>query len=154
MNCPAARSRRSAVCRAQPSPETSATQHRTVRLNGPRPDGSRIALPTLRSERLGLVGRPDQLVRVDGHPIPVEHKPRAWRVHDTHVMQIAAECLLISEVYGVRPAYSLPVLANGRQHRVAVTRQFEERPLQMLARMQDLLEPNQDLGSQWLGGWF
>jgi hypothetical protein len=29
-------------------------------------DDSRIGLPTLRSERLRLVGRPDQLVRIGG----------------------------------------------------------------------------------------
>jgi hypothetical protein len=62
---------------------------------------SRIGSHILRSERLRLVGRADQLVRIDGQLIPVEQRPRAWRVHDSHVMQFAAECTLVSEVYGV-----------------------------------------------------
>src|SRR5579859_5139866 len=51
-------------------------------------DDSRIGSPTLRSERLRLVGRPDQLVRIGGQLIPVEQKPRAWRVHDSYVLQV------------------------------------------------------------------
>jgi hypothetical protein len=35
-------------------------------------DDSRIGSPTLRSARLGLVGRPDQLVRIARSVIPVE----------------------------------------------------------------------------------
>ncbi len=34
-------------------------------------DNSEIGSPTLRSDRLGLVGRPDHLVRIDGTIIPV-----------------------------------------------------------------------------------
>jgi hypothetical protein len=34
-------------------------------------DDTRIGSPTLRSERLGLVGRPDRLVRIRGQLIPV-----------------------------------------------------------------------------------
>lgn len=115
-------------------------------------DDSRIGSPTLRSDRLRLVGRPDQLVRIGGQLIPVEQKPRAWRVHDSHVLQVAAECLLVSEVYGVRPPYELLVLANGRQHRVPFTRELEERLLQTLARMNGLLERNQEPGPRWLAG--
>ena len=115
-------------------------------------DDSRIGSPTLRSERLRLVGRPDQLVRIGGQLIPVEQKPRAWRVHDSHVLQLAAECFLVTEVYGVRPPYGLLVLANGRQHRVPFTRELEERLLQTVARMNGLLETNREPGPRWLGG--
>jgi CRISPR/Cas system-associated exonuclease Cas4 (RecB family) len=115
-------------------------------------DDSHISLPTLRSERLGLVGRPVQLVRIDGCLIPVEQKPRAWRVHDSHVMQLAAECLLVSEVYGVRPPYGLLVLANGERRRIPFTRELEQRLLQTLTRMNALIESNQEPGPRWLGG--
>jgi CRISPR-associated exonuclease Cas4 len=115
-------------------------------------DDSRIGSPTLRSERLKLVGRPDQLVRIGGRLIPVEQKPQAWPVHDSHVLQVAAECLLVSEVYGVRPPYGLLVLANGRQHRIPFTRQLEQQLLQTLARMNALLEANHKPGPRWLGG--
>jgi CRISPR-associated exonuclease Cas4 len=115
-------------------------------------DDSRVGSPTLRSERLRLVGRPDQLVRISGQLIPVEQKPRAKRVHDSHVLQVAAECLLVSEAYGVRPPYGLLVLANGRQHRVPFTRELEQRLLQMLARMNRLVATNHEPGPRWMGG--
>src|SRR5687768_16125792 len=68
-------------------------------------DDARLPVPTLRSDRLGLVGRPDHLVRSRGYVIPVEQKPSARRVHDSHVLQLAAQCLLVQERYGVRPPY-------------------------------------------------
>ena len=114
-------------------------------------DDSRIGSPTLHSKRFRLVGRPDQLVRIGGQVIPVEQKPRAWRVHDSHVLQVAAECLLVSEVYGIRPAYGVLALANGRQHRVAFTPELEQRLLRTLARMHELLESSQQPGPRWLG---
>jgi len=67
-------------------------------------DDSEIGSPTLRSDRLGLVGRPDHLVRIDGKITPVEQKPCARRVHHSHVMRRAAQCLLVTDVYGVRPS--------------------------------------------------
>jgi CRISPR/Cas system-associated exonuclease Cas4 (RecB family) len=114
-------------------------------------DDSRIGSPTLRAERLRLVGRPDQLVSIGRQVIPVEQKPRARRVQDSHVLQVAAGCLLVSEVYGVRPAFGVLVLANGRQHRVAFTPDLEQRLLQTLARMHALLDSNQQPRPRWLG---
>ena len=115
-------------------------------------DDSHIGSPTLRSERLGLAGRPDHLVRIGGQLIPVEQKPRATRVHDSHVMQVAAQCLLVSEVYGARPQFGLLVLANGRQHRVAFTRELENRLLDTLDRMNAVLENSQEPGPRWMSG--
>jgi hypothetical protein len=40
-------------------------------------DDSIIRAPTMRSERLGLVGRCDHLLRVAGAYVPVEQKPGA-----------------------------------------------------------------------------
>jgi len=62
-------------------------------------DDSAVGAPTLRSTRYGLVGRPDQLVRVGRILIPVEQKPSARRIHQSHVLQLAAQCLLVHEVY-------------------------------------------------------
>jgi hypothetical protein len=58
-------------------------------------------MPMLRSDRYGLVGRPDQLVRVGRAFVPVEQKPNARRLQPSHVLQLAAQCLLVQEVYGV-----------------------------------------------------
>src|SRR5207302_361498 len=74
-------------------------------------DDSRLEVPTLRSSRLGLVGRPDHLLRSGDALIPVEQKPSARRVQPSHVMQIAAQCLLVEETYGVRPPFGIVVLA-------------------------------------------
>jgi hypothetical protein len=54
-------------------------------------DDSHIGSPTLRSERLGLAGRPDHLVRIGGQLIPVEQKPRATRVHDSRALVMAVQ---------------------------------------------------------------
>ena len=78
-------------------------------------DDSALGAPTLRSERLGLVGRCDQLLELDGAYVPVEHKPRARRLQPSHILQVGALCLLVREVYGVRPPYGVVVLADGRR---------------------------------------
>ena len=82
----------------------------------------------------------------------MEQKPRAWRVHDSHVLQVAAECLLVSEVYGVRPPYGLLVLANGIQHRVPFTCELEQRLLRTLDTTHGLLDTSEEPGPRWLGG--
>jgi CRISPR/Cas system-associated exonuclease Cas4 (RecB family) len=67
-------------------------------------------------------------------------------------MQVAAQCMLVSEVYGVRPPFGLLVLANGRQHRVAFTRELEVRLLGTLDRMNAVLENSQEPGPRWMSG--
>ena len=114
-------------------------------------DDSEIGVPTLRSDRLGLVGRPDHLVRIDRKIIPVEQKPGARRVHDSHVMQLAAQCMLVTDVYGVRPPYGLLVLANGVQQQVPFTRALEKRVLETMARMRVVLEAGTQPGPRWTG---
>ena len=84
-------------------------------------DDSRRAASTLKSRRLGLVGRPDHLLRSNGVLIPVEQKPSARKLHASHILQVAAQCLLIEEIYKVRPPYGVVVLAGGVQERVAFT---------------------------------
>jgi CRISPR-associated exonuclease Cas4 len=114
-------------------------------------DDSVIGSPTLRSDQLGLVGGPDHLVRVGRHVVPVEQKPRARRVHQSHMMQLAAECLLVEQTYGVRPPYGMLVLAGGVRRRVPFTRDLEERLLETVDRMHSLLESGVEPGPRWLG---
>jgi CRISPR-associated protein Cas4 len=114
-------------------------------------DDSEIGSPTLRSDRLGLVGRPNHLVRIDRKIIPVQQKPRARRVHDSHVMQLAAQCMLVTDVYGVRPPYGLLVLANGVQQQVPFTRDLEKRVLETMARMHVVLKAGTQPGRRWMG---
>jgi CRISPR-associated exonuclease Cas4 len=102
-------------------------------------DDSSAPVPTLRSQRYGLVGRPDQLVRVGRLVIPVEHKPTARRLQPSHVLQVAAQCLLVQDVYGVRPPYGLVVLAGGTRQRVEFSPALEQRLLDTMAQMRAFL---------------
>jgi CRISPR-associated exonuclease Cas4 len=113
-------------------------------------DDSYLGAPTLRSVRYGLVGRPDQLIRAGGVVIPVEQKPRARQLQPSHVLQVAAQCLLVQEVHGVRPPYGLVVLAGGRQERVAFTRALEQRLLNTMALMRGLLRDGTEPGPRWV----
>jgi CRISPR-associated exonuclease Cas4 len=109
-----------------------------------------MGMPTLRSNRYGLVGRPDQLVRVGGVRIPVEHKPTARRMQQSHVLQLAAQCLLVHEIYGVRPPYGLLVLADGKQERVEFTPALERRLLDTMRQMSRLLVADAEPGPHWV----
>src|SRR5687768_6727233 len=102
-------------------------------------DDARMAMPTLRSDRVGLIGRPDHILRCGNYLIPVEQKPNARRPQPSHVLQLAAECLLVQEVFGVRPPYGLLVLAGGVQQRVPFTPALECHLLDIMARMREWL---------------
>lgn len=73
-------------------------------------EGVRQEKPLL-SRRHGLVGRPDYLVRTSEGIVPVEVKsarcPPGGRPHDSHVMQLAAYCLLVEDVLGERVPYGI-----------------------------------------------
>jgi CRISPR-associated exonuclease Cas4 len=111
-------------------------------------DGARVS-PTLRSKKLGLVGRPDHLLRSGRQLIPVEQKPRSKHVHPSHMLQVAAQCLLVEEVYGVRPAYGVLVLAGGVQEQLPFTPEIERRLRQTMTRMRTLLEDDVEPGPRW-----
>jgi CRISPR-associated exonuclease Cas4 len=97
-------------------------------------------MPMLRSDRYGLVGRPDQLVRVGRAFVPVEQKPNARRLQPSHLLQLAAQCLLVQEVYGVRPPYGVVVLAGGERQRVEFSPSLERKLLETVAEMRDYLK--------------
>ncbi len=113
-------------------------------------DDSAQGMPTLRSNRYGLVGRPDQLIRVGRMLIPVEQKPSARRMQESHVLQVAAQCLLVHEVYGVRPSHGLLVLAGGQHERVEFTPALEERLLSTMAQMRAVLRADAEPGPRWV----
>src|SRR6266542_5917074 len=87
-------------------------QRRHLGLNGGRvesADDSRLGSPTVRSEQLGLVARPDHVLDVDGMRVPVEQKPSAQRAWPSHVLQVSAQCMLLEEASGVRPTHGVLV---------------------------------------------
>lgn len=63
----------------------------------------------LRSERWGLTGKPDYLIRRGKHLIPVEVKPgrQGTRPYRSDLLQLAAYCVLVGETYGVEPPYGI-----------------------------------------------
>lgn len=74
-------------------------------------DGDDVFEPDpLYAHDIGLVGKPDYLVRgADGLIVPVELKSSVAPLepYGSHVMQLAAYCLLVEENYGIRPKYGL-----------------------------------------------
>jgi CRISPR-associated exonuclease Cas4 len=77
-----------------------------------------------------------------GALIPVEQKPKARRVHQSHILQVAAQCLLVQEVYGIRPPYGIVVLVGGLQHKVQFSPSLEARLQDTMARMRAMLGAN------------
>ncbi|MEE8198422.1 MAG: PD-(D/E)XK nuclease family protein [Thermoplasmata archaeon] len=92
--------------------------------------------PVLESRTHGLTGRPDLIVRNEGHLIPVEVKtgrvPRGPLF--SHILQVAAYCLLVEETYGSRPPYGL--LRYGETvHEIDYTEELEDLLLAKLDEM-------------------
>jgi CRISPR-associated exonuclease Cas4 len=112
-------------------------------------DDSASGSATLRSTRLGLVGRPDHVLRIGTHLIPVEQKPLSRHLQPSHRLQVAAQCLLVQEVYGVRPPYGVVVVAGGRQERVPFDAELERQLHQTMATMRGLLESDAEPGPRW-----
>jgi CRISPR-associated exonuclease Cas4 len=113
-------------------------------------DDSVLGSATLRSERLGPVGRCDHLLAVRGAYVPIEQKPSTGRLYASHMLQVGALCLLIEDVYGVRPPYGVVVLADGTQERVPFTPELEQRVLQTRAEMRNILTTGEWPGPRWV----
>jgi CRISPR-associated exonuclease Cas4 len=66
---------------------------------------------SITSERYGLTGKPDYVVRVLEGVVPVEIKsgdcPRSGRPHDSHRYQVAAYCLLLEDAFETNVPYGL-----------------------------------------------
>ena len=67
----------------------------------------------LRSRRYGLVGRPDYLVQTrDGGksfvvPVEVKSRARPAQPYASHILQLAAYCLLVEDNFDAAPPYGL-----------------------------------------------
>jgi len=84
----------------------------------------------LRSERFGLVGRPDELRRLpDGRFVPVEVKSRIAPRRGpprSHRVQVWAYCLLVEEDLGTAPPYGILRYGDGGEFRVPWNRSARE----------------------------
>jgi CRISPR-associated exonuclease Cas4 len=91
---------------------------------------------TLFSERYGLVGRPDRLVRQDGAIIPEEWKS-AKRISDGHRLQLGCYFLLIEEEFGERPPFGVVVLGDGSRVEVKNTDLLRTRVLDVAGKIRE-----------------
>ncbi|HEX7958063.1 MAG TPA: PD-(D/E)XK nuclease family protein, partial [Pyrinomonadaceae bacterium] len=101
------------------------------------PEGRKQERPLV-SRALGLTGRPDYLIEVEGGVVPVEAKstacPPGGRPYDSHLAQLAAYCLLVEDVLGRTVPYGL-VKYRDREVRVEYTPEMREHALALIEAM-------------------
>ena len=94
------------------------------------------------SQHLCLTGKPDYLVTHGEDTIPIEVKSSQApaQPYRSHILQLAAYCLLVDEYYHRRPPYGIIKYAD-RAFEVDYTAQVEDELLATLSRMRtDLAE--------------
>jgi CRISPR-associated exonuclease Cas4 len=94
---------------------------------------------TLFSPALQLAGRPDYLIEApDGGLIPVEVKsrPAPKKPLESHILQLAAYCLLVEEVYGIRPSHGI-LQYRDNAFAIDYTDELEDDLLDLLADMRE-----------------
>lgn len=98
---------------------------------------NRLEQPLTDAE-LGLTGKPDYLVEQGGSLIPVEVKSTriGQAPYDSHIYQLAAYCLLVERVLGVRPPYGILHYPN-RTFALDYTSELENAVLRQLWEMQE-----------------
>ena len=96
---------------------------------------NRLERPLFSREFL-LTGKPDYLVADEADIIPVEVKSSRApvRPYSSHVLQLAAYCLLVEECYGRRPPYGIIKYAD-RAFEVDYTTELEDELLATLECM-------------------
>jgi len=89
----------------------------------------------LRSPRLRLAGRPDELrVLRDGRWVPVEIKSRSTPRGGppaSHQVQLAAYCLLVEETTGRAPPFGVLRYGDGGEFRIEWTSELRQRILDL-----------------------
>ena len=94
-----------------------------------------------KSERYGLSGRPDYVVKVNDNLIPVEEKtgrtPRGPLF--SHILQVAAYCLLIEETSGKAPPYGV-IKYPEHEHEIEYNDDLKKVLLEKLGEMRRIME--------------
>lgn len=100
-------------------------------------EGERQERPLV-SRRHGLTGRPDYLVRTREGVVPVEAKstrrPASGAPYDSHLMQLAAYCLLVEDQLGEPVPYGVVRYRDG-EVRVRYTPELRGALLELLGEM-------------------
>ena len=108
-------------------------------------EGERQERPLV-SRRHGLTGRPDYLVRTREGVVPVEakstRKPASGVPYDSHLMQLAAYCLLVEDQLGEPVPYGV-VRYRDAEVRVEYTTQLREALLELLEEMREAREADE-----------
>ena len=95
----------------------------------------------LRSEKYGLAGRPDYMIKIKKDIIPVEVKtgrvPRGPLY--SHIMQLASYCLLIKDNYRNPPPYGLLVYGKN-QYQIDFTEELEASVIDKIAQIRKRIE--------------
>lgn len=61
----------------------------------------------LYSDKYGICGKPDYVIKERGQLVPMELKPTANKVYDSHLVQLFTYCLLVEENFGVKVNYGI-----------------------------------------------
>jgi CRISPR-associated exonuclease Cas4 len=98
----------------------------------------RMCPDALYSAAHNLRGKPDYLVQKLRYVIPVEVKSSRSpdEPYRSHILQMAAYCLLVEQEYGRRPPYGL-IHYEDRTFAVDYTRELEEELLDVIAWMRE-----------------
>ena len=98
---------------------------------------SAVAKPYF-SQRYRLTGKPDYLVDSDDGLVPVEVKhtaaPAGGQAYASHLMQLAAYCLLVEEAHGETPPYGL-IRYNNATVQIDYTQALRSRLLELLTEL-------------------
>jgi CRISPR-associated exonuclease Cas4 len=99
--------------------------------------GQKLEKPLI-SKRYGVVGRPDYLVQTDEGIIPVEIKsarlPSSGQPYDSHVMQLAAYCLLVEDLLDADIPYGI-IRYRDAEIRVEYTSELRAELLDLIDEM-------------------
>jgi len=96
---------------------------------------------SFKSEKYGLIGRPDYVIKMEDKQIPVEEKkgrtPKGPLF--SHILQIAAYCLLIEESTGKTPPYGLLKYPE-QQHEIEYNEDLKKVLLGKLREMRKIMD--------------
>jgi CRISPR-associated exonuclease Cas4 len=98
------------------------------------------------SRKYGLTGRPDYLVRTREGIVPVEAKsarrPASGVPYDSHLMQLAAYCLLVEDGLGERVPYGLVRYSDG-EARIEYTPELRETLIEIIDEIREAREADE-----------
>lgn len=100
----------------------------------------------LYAKTLPLVGKPDYLIKEGKFLIPVEVKTgnAPKKQYLNHNMQLMAYCLLVEEVYGIRPPGGY-LKYSDKELKLAYTKEAEQSVREVVSEIRKLKQSNKEL---------